>query len=427
MTPPLLEAKGLKVSFPRPGGALRAVDGLSLSIEPGRVVGLVGESGCGKSVFAETVLRLLEQTSLVSCGGEINFAGKNLLRAPLKEVRRLRGKEMAIVFQDSVTALHPLMTIGDQIREPLGIHLGLGKREASERAEGLLAKCGLRDHAGTLRRHPHWLSGGMCQRAMIAMAISCSPKLLIADEPTTALDMSAQNLILALFREISEEGISVLLISHDLAAVAEVCDKVAVMYLSHLVEEDPAGAVLGSPAHPCTRAFSRPGPPSGETGSPSFPRYRDKPRETIRPADSPPDAPWPSPSASRTSPKSREASTRPVAFGRPRAQRRRHERNFKKSERRGRASRGRLQRELPGKLEAKPGPVGRKPRQYLPSAGLFRKKRFAAVTEVSFRLEAGSAYGLVGESGGGKSTAGRVIAGLTPPDAGSVFYKGRDV
>jgi peptide/nickel transport system ATP-binding protein len=252
MTGALLEAKNLEASFPLPEGRLKAVDGLSLSVRPGEVV---GESGCGKSVFAQTVPRLLEQSAEVLYKGEITFRSKEILKAPLNEARKLRGKEIGLVFQDSVTALHPLMTIGDQMREPLGIHLGLGKLKANERAMALFERCGLPNPALRLKQHPHELSGGMCQRVMIAMAISCDPKLLIADEPTTALDMSAQSKVLKLFRDISSDGAAVVLISHDLGAVGQVCDKVAVMYLGHLVEEGPAAEVLTRPAHPNTRAL----------------------------------------------------------------------------------------------------------------------------------------------------------------------------
>ncbi|MDR2443632.1 MAG: ABC transporter ATP-binding protein [Deltaproteobacteria bacterium] len=251
----LLKAKNVGVSFPLLGGFKYAVDGLDLSLEAGTITALVGESGCGKSVFAQTVMRLIEHTSKVFTKGEIVFDGLDLLGAPLKEVSRLRGRLISMIFQDPISSLHPLLTIGQQIIEPLVLHLGLSRAKAMVLAQELLERVGISQPQKRLKQYPFELSGGMCQRVMIAMAVCCKPKLLIADEPTTALDMTARGKVLDLIGEMRTFNMAVLLISHDLASVKKVSDKIAVMYLGHLVEEGSASEVLNNPSHPYTRAL----------------------------------------------------------------------------------------------------------------------------------------------------------------------------
>jgi oligopeptide/dipeptide ABC transporter ATP-binding protein len=262
MTGALLSAKNLGVAFARSGGQgyFPAVDGLDIEIAADRVTGLVGESGCGKSVFARAALRLEEGAS-VSIRGQLFFDGTELLSSPPKTARSLRGKEIGLVFQDPASALHPLLTVGAQLREPIGVHLGLGRRQANELAASLLARVGVPEPAQRLRQYPHELSGGLCQRVMIAIALAANPRLLIADEPTTALDMASQARVLSLLSELSGQGMAILLISHDLGAVAKICDHIAVMYLGHLVEEAPAKELLQKPAHPYTRALLAARPP----------------------------------------------------------------------------------------------------------------------------------------------------------------------
>jgi oligopeptide/dipeptide ABC transporter ATP-binding protein len=248
----VLEIKDLHVQFRVHGGLVRAVRGLNLTIPAGRTVGLVGESGCGKSVSALTIMRLLESNAKVA-RGEINFRGRNLLALPEGQMQQVRGNDISMIFQEPMTALNPVFSVGDQIAESIETHQQADKGEARKRAMNLLQMVGIADSKRLADEYPHELSGGMRQRVMIAMALACDPDLLIADEPTTALDVTIQAQILELMRDLKKRtGAAILLITHDLGVVAEMCDDVAVMYGGRIVEHAPTKELYAHPKHPYT-------------------------------------------------------------------------------------------------------------------------------------------------------------------------------
>jgi oligopeptide/dipeptide ABC transporter ATP-binding protein len=248
----LLSVEDLRVHFRTRRGTVHAVNGISFDIAPGETLGIVGESGCGKSVTSLALLGILARNGRVASGRAL-FGGRDLLRMSDRELRRVRGKEIAMIFQDPMTSLNPVLTIGRQIREALETHLGLRKDEATRRTADLLDRVGIPSASARLRDYPHQFSGGMRQRAMIAMALACEPKLLIADEPTTALDVTIQAQILGLLRElVSERDTALILITHDLGVVAGMCERVNVMYAGLFMETGEADRLFGSPRHPYT-------------------------------------------------------------------------------------------------------------------------------------------------------------------------------
>ena len=252
----LLEVEGLRVHFMSEDGTARAVDGVSFHIGPGETLGIVGESGCGKTVTALAILRLLPRHSGRIAGGAIRFEGRDLLKVDETEMRRIRGNRIAMIFQEPMTSLNPLHTIGDQVAESVRIHQGATRAAARARAEEMLRLVRIPDAARRLADYPHQFSGGMRQRAMIAMALACSPQLLIADEPTTALDVTIQAQILKLILEMKARiGAATLLITHNLGVVAETCQRVIVMYAGRTVEEADVLELFDHPAHPYTRAL----------------------------------------------------------------------------------------------------------------------------------------------------------------------------
>ncbi len=252
MPEPLLSVEDLRVRFATARGHVYAVNGVSFAIAPGETLGLVGESGCGKSVTSLAVLGLLARNGRVT-GGRAVFAGRDLIGLPDKELRRIRGRDVAMIFQDPMTSLNPVLTIGRQLREAFETHLGLGKREALLRSADLLDQVGIPGPELRLRDYPHQFSGGMRQRAMIAMALALKPKLLIADEPTTALDVTIQAQILDLLRTlVAESGTALILITHDLGVVAGMCERVDVMYGGLLVETGSTDQIFERPRHPYT-------------------------------------------------------------------------------------------------------------------------------------------------------------------------------
>lgn len=251
----VLQINKLRVEFPGEKGVLRAVDGISLAIYPGEVLGLVGESGCGKSMTALSILRLIPAPGRI-VSGEIWWRGENLLKLPVSAIPRLRGKEMGIIFQDPLTSFNPVQKIGRQLTEAVELHLDYTPEKARELAVESLSRVGLPDPARQFDVFPHELSGGMRQRAMIAMALICKPKLLIADEPTTALDVTIQAQILELLRSLqAQNGMSVLLITHNLGIVAETATRVAVMYAGKIVETAATEEIFKNPLHPYTRGL----------------------------------------------------------------------------------------------------------------------------------------------------------------------------
>ncbi|MFO1038169.1 MAG: ABC transporter ATP-binding protein [Geminicoccaceae bacterium] len=258
---PLLAVRDLSVRFRTEAGTVRAVDGVTFDIGEREIVSIVGESGSGKTVTVMSILGLLGEVN-VDVTGSIKFRGRELIGLPQREMRALRGGDVAMIFQDPMTALTPVYTIGWQIAEQLRTHQGLSAKAARDRAIELVAAVGIADPKAAIDRYPHQLSGGMRQRAVIAMALSCNPKLLLADEPTTALDVTVQAQILELLQRLREEfGSSIVLITHDMGVVAEVADRVMVMYAGRIVERGSKEIVLGDPQHPYTEALLESIPP----------------------------------------------------------------------------------------------------------------------------------------------------------------------
>jgi len=251
----LLEINELKTIFLTENGPVTAVDGISFNIAPGETLGVVGESGCGKSVTAESIMRLLNEKS-TKYEGEVNFKGENLLALPEHKMRNIRGNEISMIFQDAMTSLNPVYTIGNQISESIMIHQNLNSKEAMVRSIEMLRLTGIPSPEKRVHEYPHELSGGMRQRVMIAMALSCKPSLLIADEPTTALDVTIQAQILDLINDLKQESnMGVIMITHDLGVVAEVCTRVVVMYLGQVIEEADVDTLFTKPLHPYTKGL----------------------------------------------------------------------------------------------------------------------------------------------------------------------------
>ena len=249
----LIEVQDLKTYFKTKAGRVRAVDGVSFAVQAGERVAIVGESGCGKSVTALSIMRLIEQPPGEYVDGSIRFGGQDLLELPESAMRKIRGGQIGMIFQDPMTCLNPTMTVANQIAESLRIHLKLNKKEAHKRAITLLEQVGIPDAAERANSYPHQFSGGMRQRVMIAIALACHPKLLIADEPTTALDVTVQAQILELINGVCDDfGTAVILITHDLGVVAGMTDRVVVMYAGHVVETAPTDELFANPRHPYT-------------------------------------------------------------------------------------------------------------------------------------------------------------------------------
>ena len=263
----LLQVTNLKITFKTEEGNLTAVNGVTFHVDHGEIVGLVGESGCGKSVTSESILGLLDKKR-TRCEGEIRYKDRNLLELSEDRMREIRGNEISMIFQDPMSSLNPVFTIGDQIAEAIMIHQKVDRKEALNRAVEMLRLTGIPSPETRIREYPHQLSGGMRQRVMIALALSCRPSLLIADEPTTALDVTIQNQILELIKSLKEElNMGVLLITHDLGVVAETCSRVLVMYLGQIIEEADVESLFETPLHPYTQGLLKSVPqPDGDRG-----------------------------------------------------------------------------------------------------------------------------------------------------------------
>jgi oligopeptide/dipeptide ABC transporter ATP-binding protein len=254
----LLEVKNLQTHFLTRGGVVRAVDGVSWDVEEGETVALVGESGCGKSVTALSIMRLVAPPAGQIVGGQIIFKGRDLLTLGEEEMRRVRGREIGMIFQEPMTSLNPVLTIGRQLTEGLEIHLGMSGDDAKRRAAELLGMVGIPDPVRRLPQYPHQFSGGMRQRMMIAMALACGPPLVLADEPTTALDVTIQAQILELMKDLARRlGVAMLIITHNLGVVARYADRVNVMYAGRIIERGTARQVYGNPRHPYTLGLLR--------------------------------------------------------------------------------------------------------------------------------------------------------------------------
>ena len=254
----LLEVKGLKTHFFTDEGVVRAVDGVDFYINKGETLGVVGESGCGKSVTALSIMRLIPTPPGRIVSGSITYDGKNLLDLSPAQMRKIRGKEISMIFQEPMTSLNPVFTVGEQIAEALRLHEGLNRRDAMDKTVDMLKLVHIPNAERRVREYPHQLSGGMRQRIMIAMALSCNPKLLIADEPTTALDVTIQAQILELLNELKAKlGMAILLITHDMGVIAETAQRVVVMYAAKVAEEAPVTELFKEPLHPYTQGLLR--------------------------------------------------------------------------------------------------------------------------------------------------------------------------
>ncbi len=252
----ILDVKNLRTSFFTEAGEIRAVDRVSFQVKRGRTLGIVGESGCGKSVTSLSIMRLIPEPPGKVVGGEILYAGQDLLKLNAADMRKIRGDEISMIFQEPMTSLNPVFTVGNQIVEAIELHQGLKPKEARARAIEMLKLVGIPAAEERVDEYPHQLSGGMRQRVMIAMALSCTPNVLIADEPTTALDVTIQAQILELLRELQKKlGMAMILITHDLGVVAEVADEVAVMYAGNIVEQGTVRDIFKNPKHPYTRGL----------------------------------------------------------------------------------------------------------------------------------------------------------------------------
>lgn len=294
---PLLTVKGLKTYFYTDEGVVKSVDGVDLVVSEGETVGIVGESGCGKSVTSLSIMRLFPSPPGKIVEGSIVFQDTDLVNAPEGRMRAIRGNDISMIFQEPMTSLNPVFTIGDQISETLRLHMKLKRKSAVKRAVELLKQVGLPRAEQIVHEYPHQLSGGMRQRVMIAMAMACNPKLLIADEPTTALDVTIQAQILDLMREIQKRsGTSIILITHDLGVVAEMCSRVIVMYAGRVVEETDVMSLFANPRHPYTQGLLQSIPQLGER----------KPRLASIPGNVP--APWEMPTGCKFAPRCPHAS-----------------------------------------------------------------------------------------------------------------------
>ena len=256
MTEPLLEIKALSVQFFTYQGIVRALEEVNLTIGRGEIMGLVGETGCGKSVMARSILRLIPEPPGKISHGEIRFKGEDILKLRPRRLREIRGNDISMIFQEPMSSLNPVFRVGNQIEEVIMLHQQVDRQRARETAVQMLEQVNMPDPEQTLRKYPHELSGGMRQRVMIAMELSCRPDLLIADEPTTALDVTVQGQVLTILDDLVRRlGISVLFISHDLGVIAQLCDRVSVMYAGKIVETAPVASLFAQPAHPYTRGL----------------------------------------------------------------------------------------------------------------------------------------------------------------------------
>jgi oligopeptide/dipeptide ABC transporter ATP-binding protein len=286
MSEPLLSVRDLRVYFHQRDRVVRAVDGVDLQLEPGKTLCLVGESGSGKSLTALSIMRLISPPGRIEEGSEITYAGRDLVAASAEQMQSIRGNEISMIFQEPMSSLNPAHTVGAQIAEAVRLHRPVSKAAAAERALEMLRLVGVPDPRRRASDYPHQLSGGMRQRVMIAMALSCEPKLIIADEPTTALDVTIQAQVLELLRELRDTlGMAVLLITHDLGVVAEMADDVAVMYAGRIVERGNVQDTFARPQHPYTQALLRSIPVLG---------MRQDQRLTVIPGMVPSPASWPS-------------------------------------------------------------------------------------------------------------------------------------
>ncbi|GAA1266667.1 hypothetical protein GCM10009609_32250 [Pseudonocardia aurantiaca] len=415
----LLEVRDLRTQLRRRRDVVTAVDGISFDIAPGETVGLVGESGCGKTMTGSSIMRLLPPNGRIA-SGSVRLAERDLTGLTERDMRQVRGRDVAMVFQDPMTSLNPTMTIGRQIIEAVRLHRDVSKQEARARAIEVLGLVGMPQPEQRLDGHPHQLSGGMRQRVMIALALACEPKLLIADEPTTALDVTIQAQILELLRELRDRlSMGVLLITHDLGVIAGHADRILVMYAGRIVESAPTRDLFANPRHPYTEALLG-----------AIPRMHTDRKDELRAIPGlPPDLADP-PVGCRFAPRCTFASARcgtedPALTATPR------DRAFACFHPRP-AQRPVLtivSREAAAEAAAGPAEILLEAsdlhKEYaLPGSGWGRGRTLKAVSGVSLTVAAGETFALVGESGCGKSTTGRLLVGLDEPTAGTITLDG---
>ena len=431
MNTPLLQIKDLHTDIEIRSGVVRALSGVDLHVNPGETLGIVGESGSGKTMTALSLMGLLPQGGKVS-SGSIILDGQDLTQLPLKEKRKLRGTKVGMIFQDPLTSLNPTMKIGLQVCEPLRVHEGLSKKEALERAVEILKRVGMPRPEVVINNYPHQLSGGMRQRVMIAMALVCKPRILIADEPTTALDVTTQMQILDLIDELRDEyKMGVILITHDLGVVAGHTDRVAVMYAGRIVETAPTKTLFTEPKHRYTsslmaalperalaagtKLFSIPGAPPSLTNLPVGCRFAAR-------------CLWATDECRAGYPDLSGDETHTFSCFHP----------VQEGDESPAVLQGKLDsNKTDGAAENVPQishetllDVKEASREYESAgSGFFKREKgvVSAVDRVSITVNKGETYGLVGESGCGKSTVGRLIAGLVPPSGGAIELDGRDL
>jgi peptide/nickel transport system ATP-binding protein len=420
---PLLQIDDLTVHFVTSHGTVRAVENLTYSVSAGEIVAIVGESGSGKSVSALAIMRLLPPGTARIKSGSITFDGRNLLNNTDEEMRQIRGRDVAMIFQEPMTSLNPVLSIGLQIKEPLLIHMGMSEEQATARAIELLTLVGITDPASRLAQFPHQLSGGMRQRVMIAIGLACNPKLLIADEPTTALDVTIQAQILELMKDLARRlNIAVIVITHNLGIVARYADRVNVMYAARLVESGPAEAVFGRPAHPYARGLLN-----------AVPRL-DRPRTSrLATIDGAPPNLLNPPDGCRFAPRCRYAAEGCKVVPTPSLVEPGHLASCHRL-----ADVAALERfaDHAAASHAPPAPDGtaailaiKGVSKHFPiSGGLFAPQKLVrAVNDVVLDIKPGETLGLVGESGCGKSTLGRLVLRLDDPTTGEIQFEGRDI
>jgi len=376
----LLDIKNIRVDFPTRRGVFTAVENVTLSVNPGEILGCVGESGAGKSTIGNTVIGLLEPPGRMS-EGEIDLDGKRIDNLPYEAIRKIRGRRIGMIFQDPLTSLNPLQTIERQLVETITTHLPLNESEARQKAVDLLARVGIPEPDIRIGQYPHQFSGGMRQRVVIALALCADPEVIIADEPTTALDVSIQAQILDLMRELCRERqVGMIIITHDMGVIADITDRVAVMYHGKVVEEGPTKKILGNPDHPYTQSLIS-AVPRPDVRLKRFPlvEYIESAGQARKELDI----------ANHWLGKARD-------------------------------------------FEAMDGPLLTLEKLHMRfvtrNAILPRDRRYLdAVKDVSFDIKQGEVFGLVGESGSGKSTVARMIAGLYKPTGGNIFFAGGEL
>ena len=411
MSEKILDIQDERLSFFTPAGEVKALNGVSFAMNQGDVLGIVGESGSGKSVTAYSIMGLTAYPGKL-VGGKVWFNGHQVDEMSEKDFRKIRGNEVSIIFQDPMTSLNPVYTIGNQIVEVILLHTKKSKKEAWARARELLELVGINEPERRLKQYPHELSGGMRQRVMIAIALACEPKLLIADEPTTALDVTIQAQILELMQELRKKlGMSIIMITHDLGVVASMCEKIAVMYAGHIVEYGTTDEIFYDPQHEYTKGLIN-----------SIPKLNAEEKERLVPIEGTPVDLLNPPAGCPFAPRCKQCMKVCLDRMPPRTELSdthytycwlRQKEEFEK----GRQSRMSEQKTL---VEVK------HLQQYFPAGGMGRNKRYVqAVDDVSFAIRKGETLGLVGESGCGKTTTGRTLLRLYEPTDGAIIYDGK--